>query len=89
MDATGLTRKQLDALSFKLAPMLAYLQRLEARMQQRHFPASDPLLTSTREAIERMQRVMEVVHTLAVTMNEPGYFVGYEYRRDQRERRNE
>jgi hypothetical protein len=88
MDSSQLSRKQLDALSFKLAPMLAYLQRLEARMQQRHFPASDPLLTSTQQAIERMQRVMEVVHTLAVTMNEPGYFIGYEYRRGKDERRN-
>jgi hypothetical protein len=69
--------------------MLAYLQRMEARMQQRHFPASDPMLVSTREAIERMQRLMEVIHTLAVTEQQPGYFVGYQWRRGKEERRNQ
>jgi hypothetical protein len=67
MDASQLSRKQLDALTLKLGPMLQYLQRLDARMQQCHFPASDPLAMSVKETIERLQQVLGVVHNLAIT----------------------
>jgi hypothetical protein len=59
-------------------------------MQQCHFPASDPVSTSTREAIERLQRLLEVIHVLAISAEQlPGYFVGYQWRRGKDERRNE
>jgi hypothetical protein len=89
MDSGRLTRKQLDALTLKLAPMLNYLHKLDARLQQCHFPASDPIAVSTRETIAKLQQLMEVIHLLAVTgPGERGYFVGYEWRRDKDERRN-
>jgi hypothetical protein len=89
MDSSQLSRKQLDKLSWKLAPMLVYLQRLDARMQQCHFPASDPLVTGTRETIARLQQFLEAIHVLAVTAEQqPGFFVGYKWQRGKDERRN-
>jgi hypothetical protein len=90
MDSTQLSRQQLDALSFKLFPMLTYLQRLDAKLQQCHFPASDPIAVSTRETIAKLQQLMEAIHVLAVTAEKnPGYFVGYQWRREKDERRNQ
>ena len=89
MDSTQLSRQQLDALTLKLAPMLDYLNKLDCRLQQCHFPTNDPLATSTREAIEKMRRLLEAVHVLAVTAREPGYFVGYQWKRGKDERRNQ
>ena len=88
MDSSQLTRKQLDALTLKLAPMLVYLQRLQARLEQCHFPASDPLVVSTRETIGKLQELLTAIHLLAVTAQEPGYFVGYQWRREKDDRRN-
>jgi hypothetical protein len=90
MDSSQLSRKQLDALTLRIAPALQYLQRLDARMQQCHFPASDPTVISTREAIEKLQRLLEVIHILAISAEQqPGYFVGYQWRRGKDERRNQ
>jgi hypothetical protein len=69
--------------------MLAYLHRLDARLQQCHFPASDPIAVSTRETIAKLQQLMEGIHVLAITAEKhPGYFVGYQWRREKDERRN-
>jgi hypothetical protein len=90
MDSSQLSRKQLDALSFKLAPMLNYLHLLEARLQQCHFPSSDPIAIGTRETIEKLQQLMEAIHVLAVTAEtQPGYFVGYKWRRGRDESRSQ
>jgi hypothetical protein len=90
MDSFQLSRKQLDALSFKLAPMLTYLQRLDARLQQFHFPSSDPIAVSTRDTIAKLQQLLEAIHVLAMTAEKhPGYFVGYQWRREKDERRNQ
>jgi hypothetical protein len=90
MDSTQLSRQQLDALTLRLAPALQYLQRLDARMQQCHFPASDPLAMSVSETIGRLQQVLGVLHNLAITAEkQPGYFVGYQWRRGKDERRNQ
>ena len=90
MDSSQLSRKQLDTLTYRLAPMLNYLHKLDARLQQCHFPASDPIAVSTRQTIEKLQDLMEAIHVLAVTSEtQPGYFVGYKWHRGKDERRNQ
>jgi hypothetical protein len=55
MDSSQVSRKQLDALTLHRAPMLNHLHRLDARLQQCHFPSSDPISIGTRETIEKLQ----------------------------------
>lgn len=74
MDAAELTRQQLDALTMRLGPMLGYLQGMQARMQQRKFPADDPLAKSTAEAIEKVQSLLTVIHALSLKRAAPGNF---------------
>src|SRR5690349_18983003 len=81
MYSSQLSRKQLDALPLRLAPMLDCLHAMQARMKQQQFPADDPLATSTAATIAKLQQLMDAIHVLAVTAEEPGYFVGYEWRR--------
>ena len=84
------TRKQLEALAQRLAPMLVYLNKLDGRLQQCHFPASDPLVTTTRESCEKLRQLLAAIHVLAATsQDDSGYFVGYEWRRRKDERRNQ
>jgi hypothetical protein len=58
MQSTDLTRDQARALLVKLEPMLAYLNKLRHRMQNKGFPLDDQLWVSASQAQEAMQQLI-------------------------------
>ncbi|WP_425613645.1 hypothetical protein NA78x_003480 [Anatilimnocola sp. NA78] len=79
MDASKLTRKQLDQLTDKLAPAMRYLLGMHHRLKERNFPADDPLVIAADEAMQRMQALLLVIHNLALAKSSGGFYVGYTY----------
>jgi hypothetical protein len=58
MQSTDLTRNQARALQNKLEPMLAYINKLRHRMQNKGFPLDDQLWVSVSSAHEAMQKLI-------------------------------
>jgi hypothetical protein len=65
MRSTELTEAQADALSAKLRPMLAYLNRLHARMEKAGFLPDDELLISVKRASDAVHDLSVRVHYLS------------------------
>ena len=65
MRSEQLTDDQLSALAAKLRPMLAYLGKLEKRMEQTGFAEGDRLLVVVREARKAMLDTCTEVHYLS------------------------
>ena len=61
MTGDDLTRDQIHKIGEALHPLLEYLSRLLARMEQ-EFPANDPLLARVRAARNAMQDLTMVLH---------------------------
>jgi hypothetical protein len=57
MRREDITRDQTDAIKQKIRPMLAYLNRLKRRMNDRKFPHNDPLFN---EVVRRRRRLTHV-----------------------------
>jgi hypothetical protein len=55
MQSTDLTRDQAKAVQQKLEPMLAYLNKLQHRMQNKGFPLDDQLWVTVSKAQQAMQ----------------------------------
>jgi hypothetical protein len=55
MHSNDLTRQQATALQSKLEPMLAYLNKLRHRMQNKGFPLDDQLWVAVSKAQQVMQ----------------------------------
>jgi hypothetical protein len=58
MQSTDLTRDQAKAVQQKLEPMLAYLNKLRHRMQNKGFPLDDQLWITVSKAQQAMQDLM-------------------------------
>lgn len=52
MNSTGLADWQVERLFNRVQSELHYLDKLEDRMHQKHFPDNDPLYASVRKARE-------------------------------------
>ena len=65
MRSEQLTEAQLDALFERLRPTLAYLTRLQKRMDKRAFPDDDRLLLLVREAQNALQALCVEIHYLS------------------------
>ena len=64
MDSHDLTPEQLHALTERLRPTLAYLNRLLRRMEAEGFPAHDKLYRTASEAEDRLHHMLNVLHYL-------------------------
>ena len=62
MKASDLTTEQAKAIKDRIAPMLAYLHRLKARMDERDFLPNDPLYILVANARESL-------HSLSVELS--------------------
>jgi hypothetical protein len=58
MQSNDLTREQAKALQDRLDPMLAYLNKLRHRMQNKGFPLDDPLWLTVSKAQEALMQLM-------------------------------
>ncbi len=65
MDSTNITAKQAHAIHQRLRPMVAYLLKLEERMEQRDFPRDDKLY-------QLVKRAHDAVHALFLETHELG-----------------
>ena len=63
MDSKGLSIDQLATLYHKLTPSIQFLDRLLLRMDQKSFPANDPLRMSVVEARQAVVRLRTQVET--------------------------
>lgn len=50
MNSAGLERWQIERVFKRVQHELHYLDRLEGRMQQKHFPADDPVYARVKTA---------------------------------------
>ena len=66
MDSSHLTEQQAAALRDKLQPMLGYLRRLAARMQEQGWPPNDPVRKGVDEAAETLFFTYNKLSRLAV-----------------------
>ena len=58
MRSDDLTREQARALQDRLHPMLAYLNKLQHRMQSKGFPLDDPLWVTVSKAQQAIQELI-------------------------------
>jgi hypothetical protein len=58
MQSEDLTRDQTRALQERLEPMLAYLNKLRRRMQNKGFPLDDELWIAASNAQDAMQKLI-------------------------------
>ena len=58
MESANLTLAQRRALQEQLSPMLAYLNKLRHRMQNKGFPLDDPLWVLVSQAQATMQNLV-------------------------------
>lgn len=65
MRSEQLTERQLEALAARVRPMLTYLVRLEARMEQQGFSKDDRLLRLVRDARRAVHDVHLELHYLS------------------------
>ena len=65
MKASDLTTEQAGAIKDRIAPMLAYLHRLKARMDERDFLANDPLYVLVTDARESLHSLWVESHYLS------------------------
>jgi hypothetical protein len=62
MDSSRLTSDQLDARSGKVAPILAYLNALQERMERTGFPPDDELYLLVKQANDAVHRLRIDLH---------------------------
>jgi hypothetical protein len=57
--------KQAEAIKQKIRPMLAYLNRLKRRMDQRKFPHDDTLFNEVVDSADAMHKLNVSIHYLS------------------------
>src|SRR3954466_7243574 len=65
MRREDLTREQAEAIKQKIRPMLAYLNRLKKRMNDRKFPHNDPLFNEVVDAADALHKLNVSIHYLS------------------------
>jgi hypothetical protein len=65
MKASDLTTEQAEAIKDRIAPMLAYLHRLKARMDERDYLPNDPLYVLVAGARESLRSLWVETHYLS------------------------
>jgi len=63
MNSTGLADWQVDKLFKRVQQELHFLDRLEGRMHQKHFPENDPLY-------DRVKKAREAVKELSIQLSQ-------------------
>jgi hypothetical protein len=64
MNSKSLERWQIERLSKRVQQELVFLNKLEGRMQQKHFPSNDPLYESARNALVAVNNLSIELHRL-------------------------
>ena len=65
MNCDELTFEQVEAVLHRVKRRAPYLERLRQRMVANRFPATDPLFTTTCEAIHALDRLLKLLNELA------------------------
>jgi hypothetical protein len=64
MNSASLERWQVERLHQRVKQELHYLDRLEGRMHQKHFPANDPVYDRVKKAREAINELSIQLHHL-------------------------
>ena len=64
MDSGSFTDEQLERLSHAVRKKHRYFEQLCGRMNQRHFPQSDPVKCEAEKVRESLKRLVEILDTL-------------------------
>jgi hypothetical protein len=81
MNSRDLTCEQAEALLKQIWPTLGYLNRVRARMEQRHFPSDDRLYRMVVAARDRIHELTVELHYMSCRQG-----VGRPARHDQHSR---
>jgi hypothetical protein len=88
MDASELTQQQIDALTWRLRPMIQFLQRLKSRMDARGFAADDPLRVAVEGTLARLEELSATLRGLAIArVQYDDYFADFSPRKHRQKRK--
>jgi hypothetical protein len=65
MRSEDLTPRQAETIKKTIRPMLAYLNRLKRRMDQRKFPHDDSLFNEVVDAADALHKLNVSIHYLS------------------------